>query len=70
MYVTARAMAFPHPRLLLPIAWILKMLTLRIGGSKAYEEFGAPLASGYIAGHMLALIPGIILGRVRFFIPF
>jgi len=52
------------------IAWILKMLTLRIGGSKAYEEFGAPMAGGYMAGHMLALIPGIILQRVRFFFPF
>jgi hypothetical protein len=46
------------------------MLTLRIGGSKAYEEYGAPMAGGYMAGHMLALIPGIILQRVRFFYPF
>jgi hypothetical protein len=52
------------------IAWVLKQLTLRIGGSKLYEEFGVPIAGGYIAGHMLALIPGIILYRVRFFIPF
>jgi hypothetical protein len=52
------------------IAWILKVLTLRIGGSRLYEEFGAPMAGGYIAGHMLALIPGIILSRIRFFIPF
>jgi len=52
------------------IAWILKMITLRVGGSKLYEEFGAPMAGGYIAGHMLALIPGVIISRVKFFIPF
>jgi len=52
------------------VAWVLKMITLRIGGSKLYEEFGMPIAGGYIAGHMLALIPGIILSRIRFFFPF
>jgi hypothetical protein len=52
------------------IAWILKMMTLRVGGSRLYEEFGAPLAGGYIAGYMLTLIPGIILYRIRFFTPF
>jgi len=51
-------------------AWILKLLTLRIGGSKLYEEYGAPFAGGYIAGHMLALIPGTILTTIRFFVPF
>ncbi|MEM2374108.1 MAG: DUF6785 family protein, partial [Thermoproteota archaeon] len=52
------------------IAWVLKMITLRIGGSKLYEEVGAPVAGGYIAGHMLALIPGSILSKIRFFYPF
>jgi hypothetical protein len=52
------------------IAWILKTITLRVGGSKLYEEWGAPIASGFIAGHMLALIPGTIISKVRFFIPF
>jgi len=52
------------------IAWVLKQLTLRIGGSKLYEEVGAPIAGGYIAGHVLALIPGIIISRYRFFFPF
>jgi hypothetical protein len=45
-------------------------MVIMVGGSKLYEEFGVPIAGGYIAGHMLALIPGIILYRVRFFIPF
>jgi len=52
------------------IAWALKQITLRVGGSKLYEEVGAPVAGGYIAGHMLALIPGIIVSRYRFFFPF
>lgn len=52
------------------VAWILKMLTLKIGGSKAYEEFGAHLAGGYIAGHMLCIIPGTIISKIRFFFPF
>jgi hypothetical protein len=52
------------------IAWILKTITLRVGGSKLYEEWGAPIASGFIAGHMLALIPGTIISKIRFFIPF
>jgi hypothetical protein len=52
------------------IAWILKFITLKLGGSKLYEEFGVPMAGGYIAGHMLALIPGIIITGIRFFIPF
>jgi hypothetical protein len=52
------------------VAWALKMITLKIGGSKLYEEFGVPVAAGYIAGHMLTLIPGAIIARIRFFIPF
>ena len=52
------------------VAWILKIITLKIGGSKLYEEFGAPMAGGYIVGHMLILIPGAVLGKIKFFFPF
>jgi hypothetical protein len=52
------------------VAWILKTITLRVGGSKLYEEWGAPIASGFIAGHMLALIPGTIISKIRWFYPF
>lgn len=52
------------------IAWLLKFLTFKVGGSKLYEEYGAPLAGGYIAGHMLCLIPGTIISKIRFFYPF
>lgn len=52
------------------IAWILKTLTLRVGGSKAYEDYGLPIATGAIAGIMIAILIGGIIGVVRFFIPF
>jgi len=52
------------------IAWILKTLTLKIGGSKAYEEYGLPLASGTVAGCMLVYIILGIVGMIRFYYPF
>jgi hypothetical protein len=52
------------------IAWILKTLTLRIGGSKAYEDYGLPIASGFALGCMLITIVATVLGICRFFIPF
>jgi hypothetical protein len=51
-------------------AWIAKFLTLRIGGSKAYEEYGIPFVSGGIAGYALANLIAYLIGTVRFFIPF
>lgn len=52
------------------IAWILKVITLRVGGSKLYERLGVPIAGGFIAGYMVALIIGGALGVFRFFVPF
>jgi len=43
---------------------------LRIGGSKAYEEYGVPLVSGVIAGTIVAIFIGGLIGVIRFFIPF
>jgi len=51
-------------------AWIAKSLTLRIGGSKAYEEYGIPFVSGGIAGYALANLIAYLIGTVKFFIPF
>jgi len=52
------------------VAWIAKFLTLRIGGSKAYENYGVPLASGFVMGFtIIGLIGGAIL-ILRFFVPF
>ncbi|MGQ9514920.1 MAG: DUF6785 family protein [Thermoproteota archaeon] len=52
------------------VAWILKYLTLRIGGSRAYEEIGLPLAGGVLAGCMAFIFIGGLMGVTRFFIPF
>jgi len=52
------------------VAWILKTLTLRIGGSKAYEEHGLLVAGGLIVGYGLAVLVVGIVGITRFFIPF
>lgn len=52
------------------IAWILKYLTLKIGGSRAYEEYGMPLMAGFIAGYMIAVLVGGLAGIIRFFIPY
>jgi len=32
------------------VAWILKVITLRVFGAKAYEETGVPIAVGFLAG--------------------
>ena len=52
------------------VSWVLKLLTLRIGGSKAYEEMGVPFATGAAAGCFISIILGAILGITRFFVPF
>jgi hypothetical protein len=52
------------------IAWILKALTLRIGGSKAYEEHGILVAGGLLVGYALAVLFVGIVGLYRFFFPF
>lgn len=52
------------------IAWVLKVLTLRIGGSKAYEKHGQPVAGGFFVGYALAILVVGIVGIYRFFFPF
>jgi hypothetical protein len=52
------------------MAWVIKTLTLRIGGSKAYESLGRPIAAGFIIGYSIIAVIGAIIGVVRFFIPF
>jgi len=51
-------------------AWIAKWLTLRIGGSKLYEEHGVAFIGGALAGTLAVIFIGIILSIMRFFIPF
>jgi len=52
------------------IAWILKSLTLRIGGSKSYEEHGLLVAGGLLVGYALAVLVVGLLGIYRFYFPF
>ena len=51
-------------------AWVTKTLTLRIGGSKAYEEYGMPTAGGFIVGCLIASLVGGAMLVVRFFYPY
>jgi len=52
------------------IAWILKTLTMRLGGSRAYEQYGAPIAAGFVLGYMVTVLVGGIMGITRFFYPY
>jgi hypothetical protein len=52
------------------VGWVLKTITLRIGGSKLYEEKGLPVATGFIAGYIALLIPGTLIAHYKFWFPF
>jgi hypothetical protein len=51
-------------------AWIAKYLTLRIGGSKAYEQYGVSIAGGLVAGITLGSFLAYFVGMAKFFVPF
>ncbi|MGQ9515158.1 MAG: DUF6785 family protein [Thermoproteota archaeon] len=44
------------------VAWIVKTLVLKIGGSKLYESMIVPLASGLILGEVLEVLTLTLLG--------
>lgn len=52
------------------IAWVLKTISLRIGGSKLYENVGFPIAAGFIVGYVIALLIGGAVGISMFFKPY
>jgi hypothetical protein len=52
------------------IAWVAKTVTLRVGGSKVYEEYGVPAAGGVIVGSMTVSLVGGAMMIVRFFYPY
>jgi len=52
------------------VAWVLKTITLRVGGSKAYEDIGIPIAGGLVAGCIAIFVLGGFIGIIRFFVPF
>jgi hypothetical protein len=51
-------------------AWILKVMTIRMGGSKMYEERGVPIATGFIAGFAIVALFGGAALVWRFFFPY
>ena len=85
-YIHARVLWFPHPLgpilawsqafplfgwwLAFLVAWVLKLLTLRIGGSRAYEEVGVPFAGGLVGGYAIVNFIFALIGVIRFFVPF
>lgn len=52
------------------VAWVLKWLTLRIGGSKLYQEVGVPTAGGFLTGYMAVGFFAGLVGVYKFFFPF
>lgn len=50
--------------------WILKNITLRVGGSKLYESTGISIATGFLIGVIISCVFGGILLLIRFFVPF
>ncbi|MBO3803283.1 MAG: hypothetical protein JTT11_05335 [Candidatus Brockarchaeota archaeon] len=51
-------------------AWVLKTITLKIGGSKLYESTGISAATGFVVGVVISCFIGGILFVIRFFVPF
>jgi len=51
-------------------AWVAKWITLKIGGSRLYENYGVPFVAGFLAGLALVNVMAHPIGVVRFFIPF
>lgn len=52
------------------VAWAAKYLTLRVGGSKLYENYGIPIVGGFLAGLALVNVLAHPIGVIRFFHPF
>lgn len=52
------------------VAWVAKILTLRVGGSKTYEKYGVPFAVGGVAGCMLIIFITGALYVLKFYFPF
>jgi hypothetical protein len=51
------------------IAWIIKNLVLRIGGTKLNDNVAMPLAIGFLVGYWFLLFIGGLLGMIQFFLP-
>ena len=54
---------------LFTIAWILKVLTIKLGGTRAYERYGVPFAAGAMAGWVVHILIHELACTYRFFAP-
>ena len=52
------------------VACAAKYLTLKIGGSKAYERYRVPTAGGMLAVVTVGSFLAYIVGMIKFFVPF
>ncbi|MGQ9515020.1 MAG: DUF6784 domain-containing protein [Thermoproteota archaeon] len=51
------------------IDWLVKTLMLRVGGSRAYEQYGVSVAIGFIFGIVITKVVGGAVLVLRFFYP-
>jgi len=51
------------------IGWLLKYITLKIGGTRYFEEYGLPIASGWLIGYSVSILVNGIIAVIRFAIP-
>ncbi|MBS7634246.1 hypothetical protein KEJ34_01935 [Candidatus Bathyarchaeota archaeon] len=51
------------------IAWLIKKLVLRIGGTKLNGNVAMPIAIGFLVGYWFLLFIGGLLGMIQFFLP-
>lgn len=51
------------------VALPLKLLTIKVGGARLYERYGAPIASGVACGTALAMFVGMLMLAWLAFIP-
>jgi hypothetical protein len=52
------------------VAWVVKMIVLRVGGSRLYERYGVPAVGGLLSGVALSIFIGSIIIALRFYFPF
>jgi hypothetical protein len=50
------------------IVWIAKYVLLKVGGRKAYEEVGVPVAIGIIAGEIAGIVAVSVINIARFMV--
>jgi len=51
------------------MGWLGRYITMKIGGSRLYEQRGLPFATGVIAGEVIMYLIGMLLSYYRFFVP-